>query len=96
MSIIKDAWDVIKEKTEWKETQQLARKIPDLERRIAELEHRLSGNPSGQACDECGSLNIKRTGSRPNKTFGDLGVKDALYTCSDCGGETSIMINPPK
>jgi hypothetical protein len=96
MGIIKDAWDIVKEKAEWKETQALAKKVPDLERRIAVLEQQLSENPSGEVCEHCGSINLKRSGTKPNPQFGKLGVKDALYSCRDCMKETSITIPIPK
>ena len=43
------------------------------------------------ACDHCGSPGIIRTGSRPDPTFGDLGVKVSVYQCSACGKETTIQ-----
>ena len=45
-------------------------------------------------CDHCGSSRLKRTGNKPNKRFGRLGVKDTLFQCEDCGKETAIMIIP--
>jgi hypothetical protein len=47
-------------------------------------------------CDHCGSRRLKRTGNRPNKRFGKLGVKDTLFQCEDCGKETAIMIVPSR
>ena len=38
-------------------------------------------------CDHCGSPKLKRIGNRPNKTFGEMGTKDAIFTCLDCGKE---------
>ncbi len=55
-----------------------------------------SSNPDGHVCDHCGSENLKRTGSKPNKTFGDLGVKDAIFQCDDCSKETAVTIDPQK
>lgn len=48
---------------------------------------------STYACDHCGSSSLKRTGSRPNPTFGVLGMKDMIFTCLDCGAES--VITPP-
>lgn len=62
----------------------------------SQLDELHSPNPSNQRCDECGSINVKRTGARPHKTFGKFGVKDILYTCSDCGKVTAVMTDPPK
>jgi predicted RNA-binding Zn-ribbon protein involved in translation (DUF1610 family) len=53
-----------------------------------------NGNPSGYVCDHCGSSNIKRTGSRPDPTFGRLGVKQAVFLCESCGKESSFQQKP--
>lgn len=50
-------------------------------------------DPEEHACGHCGSKQIKQTGSKPNPTFGDLGVKDAIFHCEDCEEETAVMIN---
>lgn len=63
------------EKTDLKE--QLRR----LEKTLSEIQ---SGNPAGYVCDHCGSPRLKRTGSRPDATFGRLGVKQALFRCEAC------------
>ena len=59
----------------------------------AELQQLREAQRTGLCCDHCGSINIQRSGSRPNKVFGRLGSKDALYRCSDCGGETAQLID---
>lgn len=41
-------------------------------------------NPKGHPCDHCGSTRLTRAGARPDKTFGDAGVKEYLYRCLDC------------
>lgn len=41
-------------------------------------------NPQGWCCDGCGSIDLKRTGSRPDPTFGVLGIKQAAMTCRVC------------
>lgn len=53
-------------------------------------------NPDGYRCHDCNSLKLKRTGSRPHKTFGDMGAIDAFFTCLDCGKESVIMIDTFK
>ncbi|AKH38161.1 MULTISPECIES: hypothetical protein [Nitrosomonas] len=96
MGIMKDAWDIIKDRAEWKEMQALVKKIPELEQRIAALEARSSNINSEDVCDHCGSSNLRRTGSRPNPTFKSLGVKDAVFLCDDCGKESAFIIEPSK
>lgn len=91
MSLLKDAWDIIKDRAEWKETQALAAKVPELEKRIASLEERLGGNPSGDVCEHCGSTNLRRTGTRPSPgIFAKVGLKEAIFVCEDCGGNTFV------
>lgn len=41
-------------------------------------------NPNGWRCDGCGSADLARTGSRPDPTFGVLGIKQAAMTCRVC------------
>lgn len=66
--------------------------------RILELERQLEaiskGQNAGFCCDACGSANIKRTGSRPDPTFGDLGIKQGLFTCNQCGHISAYTIDP--
>lgn len=42
-------------------------------------------NPQGWRCDGCGSVDLARTGSRPDPTFHELGIKQAAMTCRVCG-----------
>lgn len=51
-------------------------------------------NPAGYVCDHCGSSNLKRSGSRPDPVFGDLGAKQAVFRCTECGSESSFLQNP--
>ncbi|MBS3998224.1 MAG: hypothetical protein KGZ67_13005 [Hydrogenophaga sp.] len=41
-------------------------------------------NPHAWRCDACGSVDLRRTGSRPDPTFKALGIKQALMTCRVC------------
>lgn len=61
----------------------------------AGLRHSQSSNPDGYVCDFCGSQNLKRSGSRPDPTFGELGVKQALFSCHDCGKQSAFTQDPP-
>jgi hypothetical protein len=47
-------------------------------------------NPKGHHCDHCASTKLKRTGSRPDPTFSDVGIKQALYKCLDCQRESAF------
>lgn len=88
----------------------LEKKVVDLEAKNAHLESENSelqqqvrslmgsaapnSNPSGYVCDHCGSSNLKRTGSRPDPTFGRLGVKQAVFLCESCSKESSFQQKP--
>jgi hypothetical protein len=52
-------------------------------------------DPQGRVCDHCGSAKVKRTGSRPHPTFGDVGVKLAVFSCGACGKSSEFMTTPP-
>lgn len=56
-----------------------------------ELVKRHNRNPDGYVCDHCASSNLRRTGSRPDPTFGRLGIKRKVFMCDDCGKESSFM-----
>ena len=40
------------------------------------------------SCDHCGSHRLKRAGNRPDPMFGEVGIKQAIFTCLDCGEKT--------
>lgn len=71
-------------------------KNEQLEQQARTFEQRLfhNSNPQGYVCDHCGSPQLKRTGSRPDKTFGVLGAKEALFICDPCGKESAFTQNP--
>jgi len=47
-------------------------------------------NPEGYVCDHCGNGALKRTGSRPDPTFGVLGIKQKVFSCNSCGKESAF------
>jgi len=51
-------------------------------------------NPHGYVCDHCGSQRLKRTGSKPDPTFGPLGIKQAIFNCEECGKDSGFTQNP--
>ena len=57
----------------------------------ARLDRFAQDNPHGHRCKGCGSVDLQRTGSRADRTFGDLGVDQALFKCRVCGVESSFM-----
>lgn len=86
-----------KVKTLEAENLQLRAQIGPLKKEVERLKQEPQGhtsNPQGYVCDHCASLKLKRTGSRPAKHFGEMGIKDAIFTCLDCGKESVFMQNP--
>lgn len=94
MSLIKDTWDIIKERSEWKAMQAAVQKIPALEERIAKLEASLANGAAGNVCDHCASSRLTRTGSRKHRRL--PGVKEAVFKCEDCGKLSVFTIPAPK
>ena len=73
------------------ENAELHKDIGVLKNQIGTLQ---SGNSSGYVCDHCGSPKLNRTGNRQDPTFGDLGVKLAVFSCLVCGKESAFTQNP--
>ena len=80
------------------ECQQQQTELEQLEIKCRELEQHLlhfhDQNPLAYRCDYCGSIRLKRSGSRPDPVFGDLGAKLAIFMCNDCGKESAFSQNP--
>lgn len=71
-----------------------ASELQQLRSQVASLQAQFGSFQSAHSkfvCDHCGSHAIVRVGSRPDPTFGDLGVKVAVYRCSSCNGETTVQ-----
>ena len=45
-------------------------------------------NPDGYICDHCASPSLKRTGSRPDPMFGEVGIKQKVFICNECDKES--------
>ena len=67
--------------------QQTVQKIRQLEKQISIIHN---SNPEGYVCDHCASPSLTRTGSRPDPTFGDLGIKQKIFSCDECGKESAF------
>lgn len=58
-----------------------------------EVQAKVATQVAGKAvfCSHCGSSNLKRNGSRPDKTFGDLGIDRILFSCLECGQPSDFL-----
>lgn len=63
------------------QAQQAQAKAEEQQARVSRF---ANDNPQGWCCDNCGSVDLARTGSRPDPTFGVMGIKQALMTCRVC------------
>ena len=74
-----DRWDV------WKTVRTNAERVPELERRIKDLETRLSRAP-GEACPRCGALEFRTENvTKDTGPFSDLGAVNRHLKCGACG-----------
>lgn len=91
MSMIGDVLAALKATSEWNDLVASARRVPDMERRVAELESRLMGN-TGSRCPSCGQNAFRLIDSKPDEIFGALGGSRRTYKCTLCGfGEEKIV-----
>jgi hypothetical protein len=74
----------------WRRLRQAPQQIADLQRRITELETRLQRCP-GEGCPHCGELAFRLDRTVPNQAFGNLGVQDHVWKCTECGFELKKM-----
>lgn len=75
----------------WKTVSALPKRVETLEARCAELERRLAvaeaapASAPGQICSTCGVPAMRRMSQKPHPTFGVLGGKLEVWTCTACG-----------
>jgi len=74
-------------------------KLADQEKRLAQLEaeneelkERLLRYEAagGEKCPQCRKATVSLKSSKPNRIFGDTGLGDYVFACSDCGFEDTI------
>ena len=75
----------------WKKLVKVPEQIEGLERRIAELEEKLSQPLSKDACPSCGERTWFVVSSTPNEIAGEMGAMDNTYKCRSCGFSTTKM-----
>ena len=81
----------LKKLAEWQQVVAAARKVPELEHRIAMLETRIGSTPQLPVCPSCAVGRWRKVKSAPNKTFGDMGGMDVTFGCTACSyTETKI------
>lgn len=76
------------------ENERLKLDLVDCKKQWRAVEEKLAhgGNHEKYVCDYCASAHLKRTGTRPHPTFGELGLKEALFRCESCGQESGFEL----
>ena len=90
MSILSDVLAGLKATTEWNDLVAAARRIPELEKRIADLEQRLQGG--GSSCPSCGQAAYRLIESKPDPVFGKLGGVRRVYAYGSCGFSEESLV----
>jgi hypothetical protein len=63
------------------------KQLEKLETENKELKERLLKyeEQSGEKCPKCRKPSFSLTSSKPDRDFGDMGLSNYLFSCSDCG-----------
>lgn len=87
MAAMKDLIESLNALAIWKRLTPLPDEVSELRRRVEQLEARLGAASAGglEQCPLCNSMQFKRTASRADPTFGELGVMRDSWTCQSCG-----------
>jgi len=67
----------------WKKIKAAPEQLEALEKRVAELENRLSRRP-GETCPSCGELSYRVVSSQPHPMMGELGAIIRKMKCEKC------------
>ncbi|PCI03443.1 MAG: hypothetical protein COB78_10825 [Hyphomicrobiales bacterium] len=85
----------------WKTLSELPRRVEALEQANKALLQKLEDQQKapkiapGKTCKACGQPASRRTSSSVSKgPFGDLGARDEIWTCSECGDEDHLTVKP--
>jgi len=74
----------------WKQLKELPEKIESLEKRIGELENKPV--PTGDVCPKCKKETFELVSNKKHPTFGEVGVYERYYKCSNCEFEETKTI----
>ena len=90
MGMLEDIMKALDRIPAWKRVNELPAEVEALRARIAALEAKLAG-PTGETCPRCREPKFMLQTSRPDPSFGDLGVRQDDFRCSACGYEDQRM-----
>ncbi|UGY03280.1 hypothetical protein [Bradyrhizobium quebecense] len=68
--------------------------IHEKDKKIKELEEKISALTSGESCPLCNEGRMKITSSRPHQYFAFAGVQERTLTCEKCGHSEQRQFDP--
>lgn len=80
----------------WRKLTPLPDEVAELRKRVERLEAQLGSKSAGglEQCPICNSLQFKREASKPDPTFGVMGVMQDSYRCLSCGHAENRQRDP--
>jgi hypothetical protein len=76
--------------SEWKAMRAAPSRIDALEARLAKLEIAPKAAP-GRPCPACGEPAMRRTATKRDPIFGDMGGKRDTWTCGACAATDEVL-----
>jgi transposase-like protein len=91
LSTVSEILSLLEKIPQWKKLMEMPSKLEALEKRIAVLEKGIAGG--ADVCPRCTKTDFRLISSRPHPVFGDMGTKERLYRCGQCGFEETKTVN---
>lgn len=91
MSTVSELMGLLEKIPQWKRLMELPSRLDALEKRIALLEKRFAGG--AEVCPRCSETDFRLISSRPHPVFGEMGTKERLYRCGQCGFEETKTVD---
>jgi hypothetical protein len=92
MSMLGELNELLNKIPLWKRLTTLPAEVDALAKNVAALEARIAGSGGAGLCPKCGQRTYKLEGSRPHPVFGDMGVSERAYKCSECNFSESKTV----
>lgn len=89
---LKELRELLTKLDEWGRIREAMARIPDLEKRVQELEQKLAGDYPPEVCKFCGKRAARLANSRVDDAKTGMVRED--WACSDCGREEARMERP--
>jgi len=95
MAVLAEITELLRRWDVWKRVEAAPGRIDELEKKVAELEARLSRAP-GEACPKCGALDyrVQESKPHPHHMIAKVGGKIHLMQCGSCGFKDEKTVAP--